>query len=70
MERCQVLYEICYSTPEFGWEPMGMLYETREEAEFDLRDKKAYFPTAFLARVVMTRCDEVVLKQHLHAVRG
>ncbi|MBX9658577.1 MAG: hypothetical protein K2X00_08410 [Nitrospiraceae bacterium] len=70
MTQCEVLYEVCYSTPEYGWEPMGVMHESRAEAEHELREKKPYYPTAFLVRVVMTRCEEKSTHRHLQAVQG
>lgn len=49
---------------------MGLIYETKKEAERELLEKKPGYPTAFLVRVVMTRCDESIPKRYLHAVRG
>lgn len=68
MTQCQVLYEVCYSTTECGWNPMGVMYETRKEAERELLEKKPYYPTAFLVRVVMTRCEEKMPARHLQAI--
>ena len=70
MERRQVLYEVCRSTPECAWDPMGPMFETKEEAECELLEKKPYYPTAFLVRVVMTRCEEKLARKHLQVVRN
>jgi len=49
---------------------MGVMHESRAEAEHELREKKPYYPTAFLVRVVMTRCEEKSTHRHLQAVQG
>lgn len=58
MPRSQVLYAVYRSTPEYGWEPFGMMYEDRASAEQELREVKPHYPTAFLVRVVLTRIEK------------
>lgn len=57
MERSCVLYEVCYTTLEDAWEPTGSQYESKAEAEKEMIRLSAFYPTAFVARTVMTRCD-------------
>lgn len=57
MKNSQVFYEVCDVSPDDDWEPMGFMFDSKTEAEKELRDKKAHVPTAFLVRVVMTRCE-------------
>lgn len=68
MERSCVLYEVCYVTPEDAWVPTGSQYESKAEAERELVRLRASFPTAFVARTVMTRCDSGHHNQILKAV--
>ena len=56
-EPGKVLYEICDTAPDGDWEPLGFMYDRREDAERELAKKQLSCPTAFLARVVMTRAD-------------
>lgn len=65
-----LILSLLLDPPEYGWEPMGLIYETRNEAERELLEEKPYYPTAFLVRVVMTRYDERVSTRRLHAVCG
>lgn len=49
---------------------MGGMHETRADAEHEIREKKPYYPTAFLVRIVKTRCEEKGVHRHLQAVQG
>lgn len=68
MERSCVLYEVCYATPEYAWEPTGSQYESKTQAEKELIRLRAFYPTAFVARTVMTRCDSRLDSPTLKAV--
>ncbi len=57
MLRSQVLYGVYESVRGGGWEPFGMMYADKAEAEQELREVKPHHPTAFLARVVFTRVE-------------
>lgn len=68
MEQSCVLYEVCYVTTEDAWEPTGSQYVSKAQAEEELRRLKTSFPTAFVARTVMTRCDSKSVRRQLKAV--
>lgn len=68
MSRAQVLYEVCHSTPESEWEPMGTMYSDKDEAEDELRKKRPHYPTAFLARIVFTRVEKSKARRSLRTV--
>lgn len=64
----QVLYEICDARPDGYWDPLGFMYYSKSQAENELRVKKKDVPTAFLVRVVMTKCDAGSRERSLKAV--
>ena len=68
MSRSQILYEICQSTHEDEWAPMGAMHEDKTEAEKALKELKPHYPTAFIARVIYTRLEESVIRTPLRAV--
>jgi len=68
MERTLVMYQVCYSSPEWAWETLDTAKPTREEAEQELREVKPRYPTAYVVRVVWSRCDASPASRPLKAV--
>lgn len=64
----QVFYEICDAAPGGYWEPLGFMYDSKSQAENELRVKRKDVPTAFLVRVVMTKCDAGGRERSLKAI--
>lgn len=67
MNRMWVRYDICTEDSQ-GLNPFGCSCSTKAEAEAELRTYSPYYPTAFIVRIVTTRCRERIPHGSLQAV--
>ena len=65
MNTTWVHYEICMED-EHGLDPFGDHYETKAEAEAELKKYLPQYPTLFMIVVVKTRCGERISHPSIH----
>ena len=67
MNTTWVHYEICMED-EDGLAPFDYHYDTKAEAEAELRKYLPQYPTLFIITVVKTRCGERMPHPSIHMV--